>query len=238
MDLSAIAAPRVANPADLSEWLALARERDVPHVEAEEVGRCWPGELMAHMCEESMPQRNYAAMMGRLGRIDLEGSMLRWNLCAPIRLKEEIAETGRASAEAARGIDPAGDLRLASIIEDQSPMQVMILYRRPWVEPERHEGFPVEFRAFVEGRRVIGASNYYPQVSLPKKYRRIGERCMRMTERIADARPHDGFTADWILTAEGEMLLLECGPMHAEGGAGSHPCCFDPGEVEGVRLSK
>ena len=40
------------------------------------------------------------------------------------------------------------------------------------------------------------------------------------------------FTADFIATAEG-ILLLEGGPPHE---LGAHPCCFQEGQISGVAL--
>ena len=41
------------------------------------------------------------------------------------------------------------------------------------------------------------------------------------------------FTADWLVTEDGDVLFLEGGPPHE---LGAHPCCFLPHQIEGVAL--
>ena len=64
----------------------------------------------------------------------------------------------------------------------QGPVGPRIFYARPWVRPARFveaddphragspfagKGFwPIELRAFVQGGKVIGVSNYYPQIAM------------------------------------------------------------------------
>ncbi len=56
----------------------------------------------------------------------------------------------------------------------------------------------------------------------------------RLTEFRKSHDP-DGvhFTADFIVTSKDEILFLEGGPPHE---LGAHPCCFQPGEIQGVAL--
>ena len=56
----------------------------------------------------------------------------------------------------------------------------------------------------------------------------------RLTEFRKSHDP-DGvhFTADFIVTGKDEILFLEGGPPHE---LGAHPCCFQPGEIQGVAL--
>jgi len=50
-----------------------------------------------------------------------------------------------------------------------------------------------------------------------------------------DGIPMKSFTADFVVTEDDEVLFLEGGPPHTALW-GAHPCCFVPGNVEGVAL--
>ena len=40
-------------------------------------------------------------------------------------------------------------------------------------------------------------------------------------------------TMDFLVTQQDEVLFLEGGPSHRHG---AHPCCFEPGHIDGIAL--
>ena len=42
----------------------------------------------------------------------------------------------------------------------------------------------------------------------------------------------NAWTADFVMTADRQILLLEGGPPHLPT-FGAHPCCFQPGQIAG-----
>ena len=143
-----------------------------------------------------------------------------------------------------------GDVRAYDIIFDY-PRESVPVWQRPWVRPMMELGYPVEYRAFVRDGELRGISSYYPQRPLSKYPEHLDE-VREATERLtAHARPPflwhtttmlDGteldlagvhFTADFLVSEYGEVLFLEGGPPCE---LGAHPCCFRPGEIEGIAL--
>jgi hypothetical protein len=118
---------------------------------------------------------------------------------------------------------------------------------RPWIEAERIDGYPVEFRVFHgPGGDVLGVSNYYPQRALPdtlqifQKAAAVAYWSAMLYERSTDyAREalDQGFTTDWIVGKDGGVVFLEGGPPHVEGPVTAHPCCFALGKVAGIALA-
>ena len=97
--------------------------------------------------------------------------------------------------------------------------------------------------------KIKGISSYYPQRPLIE-FKGHLDTVREYTERLAEAAPTPflwplahrpdfisekgvHFTADFMSTADG-ILFLEGGPPHE---MGAHPCCFIPGNIEGVALA-
>lgn len=55
------------------------------------------------------------------------------------------------------------------------------------------------------------------------------EQAVEQTRKLAQPLPNqenpDAFTADWLLTADHQLVLIEAGTPHTPKG-GAHPCCF------------
>jgi len=112
---------------------------------------------------------------------------------------------------------------------------------RPWVDALRVDGYPLEFRAFHDADGFQGVSSYYPQRPLPSEdvYLIAATQAAEYARRLAAAGSFPvGFTADFLVTPAGEVLLLEGGPPHHMGLCSAHPCCFAPGEIRGIALAR
>jgi hypothetical protein len=224
----------VYNVLSLQQWLAACKKRGVEAVPATPIGSCWAGEIMAAGWEmPDAPIANLRHLAGLVGTIDWGTDVMRWDCCAGDSVKRDMARFGACDGSRRHEFS-LDDMRLLSIVESWPAMAPISLLRRPWVEATRHDGWPVEFRVFVENSKVVGVSNYYPQVSLPDAYAVWAEDAMVRTVPLLDAASN--FTADWLLTADSMLLYLEGGPPHTLAG-GAHPCCFDTGETRGVALS-
>lgn len=115
------------------------------------------------------------------------------------------------------------------------------------------DGYPVEFRVFVENGEVLGVASYYPQRPLPPtpEMSALAGHCIRRSFTILqhltqsqeapwmptyEGKFEDGkvsATLDFIVTTEGKALFLEAGPPF---GAGAHPCAFIDRPIKGVAL--
>ena len=145
------------------------------------------------------------------------------------------------------------DPRLVDILFE-TPLDVIDMWARPWIEARMFRGYPVEYRVFVRSGAVVAVSSYYPQRALDYCEREIAQ-VMSMTETLIEALGgrtmvyplllDDGadwsgvnFTADYLVGQDGEVLWLESGPPF---GKGAHPCCFlrESGvlEVRGLALA-
>lgn len=157
--------------------------------------------------------------------------ILRWDCCAPSSIKIAMARPGGAWTASMLDISP-DDPRLLFTL-NEFPESEIRLWARPWVQAVVHDGYPIEFRVFVEGGRIQGVSSYYPQRPLAGLfYKAAAQACAKRTETLLDVAP--AFTADWLLTPSNDLLFLEGGPSHQ---SGAHPCCFARGEIDGIALS-
>lgn len=122
---------------------------------------------------------------------------------------------------------------------------------RPWIEAHRVGGWPLEFRVFFGTDGYQGVSSYYPQRPLPKDNWYIDRAILlaqSYAERLYAAETFAiGCTMDFLVEAVpgGELggendrvLFLEGGPPHHQGPRSAHPCCFPPGKIEGIALSR
>ena len=93
--------------------------------------------------------------------------------------------------------------------------------------------YPVEFRAFAFPSG-IAVSSYYTRRPLPAAYEEIAIQVRHLTERLAAYSPLPSFSADFLLTLEGNLLFLEGGLGFTRGGL-VNPCCFSgepqPGKI-------
>lgn len=232
------------NIISLGQWLDLCRQCRIPHVPAMNIGKIAINDLIepiGRVFEEIM-----ADQVRSLGA----GWMARWDCCSMAETKYRLSQ-GLAEYDPVLAEIYSSDFRAIDIILD-FPDTHITAWARPWLEFAKHGGWPIEYRAFVVEDRLLGISNYYPQMSLPDNdavrhdISRITEMCRALIS--AQKKPincprMEGFdmsknswTADFARLPSGALLFLEGGPPHTMGG-GAHPCCFEPGKIDGIALS-
>lgn len=126
-------------------------------------------------------------------------TMLRWDCCASSDLKFEMSEGTREVEEETRLALRIDDPRAYDILMEFPKVEVPV-WQRPWIADQMiwEDGWPVEYRAFVEHGKLIGISSYYPQ------------RPLRRDDAEIDAvRAHTNRLLEVI---EGPF----CWPMHIE----------------------
>lgn len=181
-----------------------------------------------------------------------ESHMLRWDFCASLSLKGAM---GRAQhpADVMRELS-ADDPRAFDILYEY-PGDFVPVLRRPWVQAQYSQGYPLEFRAFVKDDEVIGIASYYPQRPLASSaeidgyvdsvfaysrsvvahLRQAGEYPWLMGFERQFKEGTVNATLDFLVSTKGEVLFIEAGPPF---GAGAHPCAFlGRDEIAGVALA-
>ena len=244
--------PETSNfcPVSLTDWLELCRKTGVPHVPAENIATIqaqdWlyfdtPGE---HQDRLALVRQEIQAKLK-------PDHMLRYDFCAPLETKIRLG-----SGQPTFHTDMTGfildDPRAFDILYE-FPRESVPIHQRPWAPAQIQDGYPVEYRVFVREGRIQGISNYYPQRQLERHSDHL-DRALELTNALIEhvptpflwptspmapwvftlyGRDRVHFTADFMVTTEGEMLLIEGGPPHE---MGAHPCCFRHGEIAGVAL--
>ena len=153
-------------PISLTDWLRLAERAGVPHVPGVEVAVFERDDLRHH--EYVGPhQKRLDAVYRQIADAIKPGTMMRWDCCASSNLKAAISEGTKLEAidETVRNALPL-DARLPDILNDWPRLHLPVL-RRPWLTNiAHHNGYPVEYRAFVRNGRVRAISAYYVQTPL------------------------------------------------------------------------
>jgi len=250
----------------LGPWLDLAERANVPYVPAEWSNPFTVTQIMGLLDCEPVPEiraaiewveRTLRASAAHNGR-----AMWRWEDCSSGELKWLMANGALYGCPG-----HFSDLWRMVYCDDPRVIDCAVtnpqrLCVRPWVEPLRIDGFPLEFRVFFGPDGYLGMSNYYPQRPLAKNDDNIvaAHRCIiranmiyhggsscdgesaarwRNYGRRKPARPFPvGCTMDFIVGIDGEIWFLEGGPPHHnQGGPSAHPCCFAPGNISGVALA-
>ena len=235
-------------PISLGDWLDLCRKAGVPFVPAERVAAPLLEDCLAF---ESLgePRERLSAAWKEMDAAQLDRHMLRMDCASSLEIKISLSN-GNTEFRPEFGKIILDDPRLFGILFEY-PREEVPVWRRPWIETLVYERYPVEYRAFVRDGELRGISSYYPQRPLPEFPRHL-DAVREMTEAlIAHVQPPflwhttgmlDGtpldlarvhFTADFLVSRDGQILLLEGGPPHE---LGAHMCCFRPGEIEGIAL--
>lgn len=248
-------APLPANTfpaASLSAWMEWAQRAQVPAVPTQVVATL-PIEALLRSDDPTF--EGSAQAMEELMEVNetlTDSHMLRWDCCAGFEVKMGMAE-GQVPDLEGRKLHPM-EPRTFDILYEFPCDEVAVL-RRPWVEVDSHEGFPVEFRVFVERGQVVAVANYYLQRDLPDTpaIRQAAAKVVRHAQAMIDVMassgvapampgqplPHEiAATLDFLVDKSGQVLFLEAGPGHH---FGAHPCAFlkrdgSVAELEGLCL--
>jgi hypothetical protein len=228
----------------LSDWLELAKIAGTLHV---------PYELGPVITTEELEQTHEAFHYGEPDSLPAvlketilpwiqtqqdRGWMWRFEWCATQTIKEVLGtirperylDTNRVK------VPFTTDERVLHCMWDTG-LEESNLLARPWIRAAFEKGFPVEFRIFRTGRTGEeagwAACNYYVQRDLSEAWRPAMMKALELAQQFESTLETLGYllpeqyTTDWILTAEGELLMLEAGPGFTPMG-GAHPCCFNP----------
>jgi hypothetical protein len=229
----------------LGPWIDLAQRAKVPHIPAAfstpfPLIQAWQA-----LDGEATPELDAAMQWARCEADSLRGwdsakPYLRWEDCSPGETKWLLGKGGGYRPEYGR-LPMLDDPRLSDCALTD-PQRLVV---RPWVDALMMDGYPVEFRVFVE-RGLKGVSSYYPQRPLPETAQMLewaaqsGFLALKLQgeapRRWAGAAV--GFTADFLVSAYGNVLFLEGGPPHTlDGLVSAHPCCFAPRQISGIALT-
>lgn len=234
----------------IGPWLEICQKAGIPHIPATFSQGFDFGEMYACLDGEGLDK--WASLRdailwteqeiaGRYARG--ERAMWRWECCSGGMLKFLLSEgegfegLSAHSSDVFRSVD-VDDPRVFDCAVGNS----LRLCVRPWIEAQRIDGYPVEFRVYYGPDGYQGISSYYPQRPLPESaeiVQAVFTACLS-TKRIYTSGVWPvGFTADFLVSETDEVLFIEGGPPHrAKGpGANAHPCCFAPGQIEGVALA-
>ena len=159
-------------PLSLRDWLRVCRECEVPFVPATHVADLETNDVKSFETKGPHQTRIEQAFK-KINRAQSEGYMLRWDHCSEARIKVGMADKEFEWREEYGDIT-LGDIRAFDLLFDY-PYFVNPIWQRPWVQVEIIEGFPVEYRVFVENGELKGISNYYLQRPLPENKAHIAE---------------------------------------------------------------
>ena len=225
-----VPSPGEFNYTSLLKWLEVCKMVGVSHVPGESIFSISIEDLWG--AADGKQSQDLKDMFSICRDKVTKDTMVRYDCCAPQSLKAAMSEGAQPHIED-RLLDTYSELRLFDIIYYWIPEKLDIVLR-PWVKAKYENNYPVEFRVFVQDDIIIGASNYYPQMGLPKTYIKYAKQSMEITKKLVGTTP--SFTADYILTEDQELVYLEGGPPHHVWG-GAHMCCFKPGRIKGIALT-
>lgn len=242
----------------LKSWLKIAQQAQVPLVPAQQIGSISREFVM--MAEDEVADEAMAVKYQAFKQLQAQapqGHMLRWDPCAAIHVKQAMAGISDGSCPDGAARLDLGDPRVYDILYEYPRDDVPIL-ARPWAPAKMFEGYPVEFRVFIENSQVLGVANYYVQRCLPHSHEIMGwaQKAKECAEKMLHAMQatgqypwmprfgQSGFdceqgqihaTMDFLVCRQtGQVLFLEAGPPF---GAGAHPCAFeDEEEIHGIAL--
>ncbi len=234
------------SPISLGDWLTACQNADVPLVPAERVATIEREDYLSFDQPGEHRQRLIYAL-NQVRSASLPDHMVRFDCCSGLDIKYRLAK-GEPHWRKEFSELILDDPRTFDIILEY-PRPTIPIWRRPWIRPQIIENYPVEYRAYVYDGAIAGISNYYPQrelPSFPEQLAAVREYTAKLIGALkppflwhlvqTEQRVSPGgldFTADYIVTANGNMLFLEGGPSHE---TGAHPCCFKPNSIDRVAL--
>ena len=234
------------NIVSLGAWLDVCKAAGVEAVPATEIGKIEIETLMIALdnpesTEETDTTRDMRAFFTKIEAAKQPNTMIRWDCCTCAEVKYRL-DTGRH--EWHRDLLDCfyiDDFRATDLIFEY-PDTIIAAWSRPWMQARIVDGYPVEYRVFVEDGEIIGISNYYPQRPLTDSHEVHEDvaACLLKTAKLIAAlptplkypggpQPHHSpdsksFTADFMRLEDDRFLYLEGGPSFA---GDAHPCCFE-----------
>ena len=158
-------------PLSLGDWLQTAERAGVTAVPAETAAVFERDDMLNH--EYNGPhQARLDAAYAKLASGTRPGTMLRWDCCASADLKFALGDALEPDDETLTTLPL--DVRILEAAYEW-PRVVLPAWRRPWLRERMRfaDGYPVEYRAFVEDGRLRGVSSYYIQRPLRRNDREI-----------------------------------------------------------------
>ena len=249
-------------PISLGDWNWLCRKADVPYIPAILITAMEKYDLL-NFDHNGPHQNRLMKNFGQVEKYKQDSHMMRWDFCADGHIKSAMANGEPDWLPVMNDIEMSfGDPRWFDILFDY-PRLLVPVWNRPWVSHMIIDKYPVEYRVFVNDGDITGISSYYPQRPLPYNAGHL-ETVTNYTEILIDAvetpfllceaafaqQIHEGmasfgqpekpktdeckhFTADFLVDLNDKVWFLEGGPPHE---LGAHPCCFLPGEIDGIAL--
>lgn len=240
--------------ASLTAWSALAQAAGVPMVPVEVVGSVNVDDVLHFETPEAPGVQAALDLLESHNAALTENTMLRWDCCASFGVKSALSD-GKNPKVSDRGLF-ADDPRAFDILYDY-PAKEIALLRRPWVKAMQVDGYPLEFRVFVDEGAPVAIANYYLQRPLADgpDIRALAVQALSYSQAILDQLaitgkkplapgqlPDSGLAAtlDFMVDDTGQLLFLEAGPGL---GYRAHLCAFfDPNTnkvapVEGLCLA-
>ena len=232
-------------PISLGDWLDLCRQAGIPHVPARKVTTLLREDCLSFDTRGEHQDRLKAAFQ-EMSAAEQHLHMMRFDCCASLEVKYHMSK-GEPYWKPEFDTLILDDPRAFDIIIEY-PREELPVWQRPWTDALVYDSYPVEYQAFVNNGTITSISSYYPQrklIEFPEHIRKVREYTCALARTVqapflwslAYKPPEmraDGihFTADFMATKEG-ILFLEGGPPHE---MGAHPCCFQPGRIEGIAL--
>lgn len=239
-------------PEDLGDWIELCQRANVPFVPARIVAEVTTDDVVRYDTVGPHTERCKEFWQFVEAERAIPNRMMRWSCCSCAEVKYRLGNGQPEWSPEIQGSFHVADLRALDLICG-FPKPTIRAWSRPWMRFQIVDGFPLEFRAFVESDKIVGISSYYPQRPLPLTWGILGcvQTVVSFTQRLIDAQlkplnmpefarsgadiARNHWTADFACEDGGGLLFLEGGPPHTPQW-GAHPCCFAVGEIEGIAL--
>jgi len=241
------------NTLSLPGWLKLADLAGVPHIPAREILSV-PTEAYFDLMDDKPSEAG--ARIREVPSLLRDGEVLRMEQVAPQSVKAARGYGRPLGNGLEDGAFELMDMRFIDTLMDLHEDQVRFL-ARPIIPTRDIPGswrgeagsYPEEYRIIVQGGRLIGISNYYPQTRMSpdahagqmREAVGIAARLMGVM-RDRDIAPFNpglpehpegpSFTLDLLTREDGELLFLEGGPAALQA---AHPCCFLDEESRTIR---
>jgi hypothetical protein len=192
--------PARLNCLSLPAWLEIARAAAIPFIPARPLAS-FDAEAFYDTFDHHDIDNGYNEFHATIVNDLDDDEMVRMEQVAPREVKSVMSEGSAMTSGLFELADGSGlylDLhedRFYTTFGDLGATQVRA-FARPIVEPRMIAGswndqpgeWPAEFRVFIEGSKIVGISNYYPQVAMdPDHYGGAVRETLRMAQKMLDA---------------------------------------------------